>query len=111
MKLRRQYGILLETFGRLFWGNVKTENYSDFVNELFLLSYKPLGCNMSLMIHFQHSHLDLLPENIGAVSDEHGERFHQDISNMDKRYQAGGQDCRTSREGTPWCATLRFPLG
>jgi hypothetical protein len=25
--------------------------------------------------------------NLGAVSDEHGERFHQDISNMEKRYQ------------------------
>ncbi|UYV74503.1 hypothetical protein LAZ67_11003711 [Cordylochernes scorpioides] len=25
--------------------------------------------------------------NLGAVSDEHGERFHQDISSMEKRYQ------------------------
>ncbi|GBO27197.1 hypothetical protein AVEN_72784-1, partial [Araneus ventricosus] len=27
------------------------------------------------------------PENLGPVSDEHGERFHQDISNMGARYQ------------------------
>jgi hypothetical protein len=27
------------------------------------------------------------PENLGVVSDEHGERFHQDISKMEKRYQ------------------------
>jgi len=27
------------------------------------------------------------PENCGEVSDEHGERFHQDISSMEKRYQ------------------------
>jgi len=27
-------------------------------------------------------------ENCGAVSDEHGELFHQDISSMEKRYQA-----------------------
>ncbi|UYV69023.1 hypothetical protein LAZ67_6002057 [Cordylochernes scorpioides] len=69
-----------------FLGNVKAENYSDLVNEL-LLSYKALGCNMSLKIHFLHSHLDFFPDNLGAVSDEHGERFHQDISSMEKRYQ------------------------
>ena len=42
---------------------------------------------MSLKIHFLHSYLDFFPENRGAVSDEHGERFHQDISSMEKRYE------------------------
>ena len=42
---------------------------------------------MSLKIHFLHSHSDFFPENCGAVSDEHGERFHRDISSMEKRYQ------------------------
>jgi hypothetical protein len=42
---------------------------------------------MSLKIHFLHSHLDFFPENCGEVSDEHGERFHKDISSMEKRYQ------------------------
>jgi hypothetical protein len=42
---------------------------------------------MSLKVHFLVSHLNYLTENLGAVSDEHGERFHQDISNMEKRYQ------------------------
>jgi len=31
--------------------------------------------------------LDIFPENCGAVSNEHGELFHQDISSMEKRYQ------------------------
>jgi hypothetical protein len=31
--------------------------------------------------------LDFFPENCGAVSDEHREHFHQDISSMEKRYQ------------------------
>jgi len=31
--------------------------------------------------------LNFFLENWGAVSDEHGERFHQDISSMEKRYQ------------------------
>ncbi|UYV64577.1 hypothetical protein LAZ67_3001230 [Cordylochernes scorpioides] len=69
-----------------FLGSVKVENYRDIVNDL-LLSYKALGCNMPLKIHFLHSHLDSFPDNLGAVSDEHYERFHQDISSMEKRYQ------------------------
>ncbi|GBO01613.1 hypothetical protein AVEN_2155-1 [Araneus ventricosus] len=46
-----------------------------------------MGCNMSLKIHFLHSHLEFYRENLGSVRDEHGERFHQDISNMGARYQ------------------------
>ncbi|GBN35659.1 hypothetical protein AVEN_190972-1 [Araneus ventricosus] len=46
-----------------------------------------MGCNMSLKIHFLHSHLEFFPENLGSLSDEHGERFHQDISNMGARYR------------------------
>ena len=42
---------------------------------------------MSIKIHFLHSHLDKFPSNLGAVSDEQGERFHQDIKVMEERYQ------------------------
>ena len=52
-----------------------------------LNTYKNLGCSMSLKIHFLESHLKFFPENMGAVSDEHGERFHQEISEMEIRYQ------------------------
>jgi hypothetical protein len=31
-------------------------------------------------------HLDFFPENMGSISVEHGERFHQDISQTEKRY-------------------------
>jgi hypothetical protein len=64
-----------------FLGNTRAENYEEVVNSL-LQSYQKLGCNMSLKIHFLHSHLDFFPENCGAVSDKHGERFHQDISSI-----------------------------
>jgi polyhydroxyalkanoate synthesis regulator phasin len=67
-------------------GNHKTANYQDVVQDL-LTSYKAMGCNMSLKIHFLELHLDFFPENLGEVSDEHGERFHQDIMAMEKRYQ------------------------
>ena len=40
-----------------------------------------------LKTHFLQSHLDFFPLNRGEVSDEHGERFHQEIAAMEKRYQ------------------------
>jgi hypothetical protein len=61
-----------------FLGNYKAASYQDVVQDL-LTSYKTMGCNMSLKIHFMESHLIFFPENLGEVSDEHGERFHQDI--------------------------------
>jgi hypothetical protein len=42
------------------------------------------------------------PENWGAVSDEHGERFHQDFSLMEKRYQ-GKWNCAMLAD---YCWTL-----
>jgi hypothetical protein len=69
-----------------FLGNIKAENFQDIVREL-LDSYQAFGCNMFLKIHFLHSHFDFFPDNLGAVSDEHGERFHQDIASMEKWYQ------------------------
>jgi hypothetical protein len=68
-----------------FLGHRRAQNYEELVNNL-LQSYQKLGCNMSLKIHFLQSHLDFIPENCGAMSDEHGEHFHQDISAMEKRY-------------------------
>ena len=37
-------------------------------------SYKGMGCNMSLKVHFLESHLNFSPANLGEVSDEQGER-------------------------------------
>ena len=50
-------------------------------------SYGKLGCCMSMKLHFLHSHLGFFRDNLGNVSEEHGERFHQDIQVMEKRYQ------------------------
>lgn len=69
-----------------FLGNNKAEN-SDQLVENLLVNYRNLGCRMSLKIHFLHSHLDFFPPNLGAVSDEQGERFHQDVLQMERRYQ------------------------
>lgn len=69
-----------------FLGSHKADNYKTIVEGL-LKNYKKLGCNMSLKVHFLHSHLDYFPDNLGDCSDEQGERFHQDISEMEERYQ------------------------
>ena len=84
-----------------FLGNHKATNYHEIVGELSQ-SYQDMGCNMSLKIHFLHSHLDFFPDNLGAVGDEHGERFHQDISALEKRYQ--GQ--RGARMLSNYCWTI-----
>jgi len=86
---------------KVFLGNRRAQNYEELVNNL-LQSYRKLCCKMSLNIHFLHSHLDFFLENCGAVSDEHGDHFHQDISSMEKRYQ-GKWNCATF---TDYCWTL-----
>ena len=61
-----------------FWGNVKAPNYKLIVANM-INKFKTLCCLMSLKVDFLHNHLDL-----GKVSEEQGERFHQDIKEMEK---------------------------
>ena len=67
-------------------GNHRSENYVELVENM-LTAFQVMGARMSLKMHFLHSHLDFFPPNLGDVSDEHGERFHQDIKTMESRYQ------------------------
>lgn len=69
-----------------FLGNNRDENYIEIIQNL-LQKYHKIGANMSFKMHFLHSHLDFFPPNLGAVSDEQGERLHQDLANIEKRYQ------------------------
>jgi hypothetical protein len=50
--------------------------------------------------------LDFFPENLGAVSEEQGERFHQDIKEMKRRYQ-GWWD--VNRMGDCWTLHREIP--
>ena len=52
-----------------------------------LQNFQEMKVNMSLRMHLFHSHLDFFLENLGAVSDEHGKRFHQDIAEIEQRYE------------------------
>jgi len=59
-------------------GNHKAANYQD-VMQYLLISYKAVGWNMSLKIHFLESHLDFFPENLSEVSDKHSQDFTQTL--------------------------------
>jgi hypothetical protein len=69
-----------------FLGNIKDPLYKEIVRNM-LDKFKLLGCNMSLKLHFLVSHLDYFPPNLGTVSEEQGERFHQDMKDVEQRYQ------------------------
>ena len=68
-----------------FLGNHRRDDYAMVVSNL-IENYEKLGCRMSLKLHFLHSHLDFFRDNSRNVSKEHGERLHQDIQLMEKRY-------------------------
>ena len=85
-----------------FLGNREVPNYGEIVGEL-LQSYQNMGCNMSLKIHFLDSHLDFFHDNLGAIRDEHGERFHRDISALEKRYQ----EQRSARMLADYCWSMK----
>ena len=50
-------------------------------------SFRKMGCNVSVKLHLLHLHLELFVSNMVAVTDEHGERFHQEICSMERRYK------------------------
>ena len=69
-----------------FLGKTKADCYQDIVKQM-LTNFQALGTRMSIKIQYLFSHLGRLPENLGEVSEEQGERFHQVIKNMEMRYQ------------------------
>ncbi len=90
-----------------FLGNRKAENYQELVENL-MAAYCRLGCNMSIKMHFLNSHLARFPDNLGAMSDEQGERFHQDMKTMEMRYQGRGD--ATMMADYCWCLKRDMPI-
>ncbi|GBN84752.1 hypothetical protein AVEN_256830-1 [Araneus ventricosus] len=89
-----------------FLGNKKDPNYKSIVEEM-IKNFKILGCSMSLKVHFLDSHLDYFPENLGAVSEEQGARFHQDIKEMERRYQGKWNVSSSESRIRVWGGRLR----
>src|ERR1043165_6615452 len=69
-----------------FLGNHKSSNYREIIENM-IQCYQALGSRMSVKMHFLHSHLVYFSENLERFSEEQGERFHQYISEMERRYQ------------------------
>ena len=69
-----------------FLGNHESEDYVELV-ACMLNNFKELGANISIKVHYRHSHLERFPENLGGLFKEQGERFHQEIKAMEERYQ------------------------
>jgi hypothetical protein len=69
-----------------FLGNKKADNYTHLVEDM-LFHFNRLGCNTSVKVYYLHSHLDRFPDSLDDLSEEQGERFHQDIQTMEARYQ------------------------
>lgn len=75
-------GLVIEEF----LGNKRAVDYEKNIDDM-LLAFHNIGVHMNLKIHFLHSHLNFFKENLGAVSDEHGERFHQELKVVEARFK------------------------
>ncbi|XP_032686625.1 uncharacterized protein LOC116851395 [Odontomachus brunneus] len=69
-----------------FLGNHKSDDYEQIIADM-VKNLGKLGCLMNLKLHFLNFHLDYFPMNLGDYSEEQGERFHQDLKVMERRYQ------------------------
>ena len=85
-KVEKNAWLSFKSVVKNFLGNNKSLNYKTEIKKM-LSNYQKLGCRMSLKLHFFDSHVDYFPNNLGDYSEEQGERFHQDIKEMEKRYQ------------------------
>jgi hypothetical protein len=71
-----------------FLGNPRRPDNRDIMYNL-MEHFRNLGCKVSTKLPFLHSHIDYFPQNFSSISEEHGERFHQDIRGMKKAHQSG----------------------
>ena len=70
----RNIWLSLRGFARTSQEITKAANYREVVQDL-LPSYKAMGCNMNLKIHFLESQLEFFPKNLGKVSDDQVKGF------------------------------------
>ena len=69
-----------------FLGKYRSEDYEKICKDL-VKNYEKAGCKMSYKLHILDQHLNFFPDDCSNYSDEMGERFHQEIKTMEKRYQ------------------------
>lgn len=91
-----------------FLGNNRAVDYESRVKSM-LAAYRDFNVNMSLKIHVLHAHLDFFADKLGALSEESGERFHQDIFPFERRF-AGSNDYCALIGDYFWCITPETDL-
>ena len=70
-----------------FLRNNKATGYKKRVKDM-LTAFEKQGARMSIKMHFLHAHLNYFPSNLDDYIEEQGERFHQDICEMERRYHS-----------------------
>lgn len=76
--VEREAFLSIKVVSENFLGNFRAQNYRDLIQKM-LAAFKKMNVKMNLKIHFFESHIDFFPDNLGAVSDEQGERFEIEI--------------------------------
>ena len=56
-----------------------------------------------------HAHLDQFKDNMGAYSEEHGERFHQDVVDFERRRRYQEQYNENMMGDYIWCLIRESP--
>jgi hypothetical protein len=77
----------ISNFSLPILGEVLRQNTVVIMVADFVQSCKAMRREIFISMHFFDSHLVVFLKHFGALSDEHGERFHQDISTMERRHQ------------------------
>jgi hypothetical protein len=88
---------------------ITDEDYENIVRNMFK-NFHILGCNMSLKVNFLFSHLNFFPKNLGAVSEEQGERLDQDIKQMERKMERIN-DGRLLLDVTARCTQKKYTAG
>lgn len=84
-KLEKEAWYAFKNIVNQFLGNRRSSNFEQLGKDL-IRTYGKIKCNMSLKVHIIDKHLKSFEDNCGDYSEEHGERFHQEIKSAELRY-------------------------
>ena len=80
MEARKAFVLVVNNF----IGCIRARNYVEFVKHI-LIAFENLGCSISIKMHYLFTHKNWFTENLGSMSNENGEMFHQDIKKIEPR--------------------------
>lgn len=69
-----------------FLGNRRARNYTSLIANM-MKAFEQLEINITIKMHCLICHIDRFKQNNGSYSDEQGERFHQEIMEIEKHYK------------------------